>query len=271
MSGQWVRVSPSMKCPVCKKNDWCCLHVLGKKVLCSRVRGVVRTRAGWIHKLYDNGLLSSKKIIRRRSNRAINWATLNQLYIQQGVKRLSDLSRKLSLSVAVLQKFLVGWDGEAYTIPSRNGFREMNGIMRRWPDGSKKWMTRSRNGLFIPRMKSIEGNLFVNEGWTDAGALVELGFRAIARANCNTGLEYIKDFIADNRNIAQVVVVGDNDVDNVHGDVGKQGAERLARELYGSKVQIGVLEIPTQFNDMRNWYVNGRADRQSIVTKVRKI
>lgn len=261
-----------MPCPVCSKPDWCLLHIDGKKVICARVKSNVKlAKSGYLHKLYDNGLLSSKKAIRRKSNRAINWTNLNRLYIRQGVSVIQSLSRKLSLTVETLQKFSVGWDNEAYTIPAYNGFTEMNGIMRRFPDGTKKWVSRSRNGLFIPSMKSFEGNLFITEGWTDAGVLVELGFRAIARANCETGLDYIKDFITDNRRVSQIIVVGDNDTDNVHGDVGQDGANKLVRELYGNKIMLGVLDIPIKYKDARQWYTEGHADCHDIIMKVRRM
>lgn len=272
MAGAWVRVDLRTPCPVCGKADWCMLHIDGRKVICPRVKsGSYIKGSGYFHKLYNNGLLGTKKAAKRRSNRMVNWFTLAQLYMRQADATIWKLSKQLGLSVDTLSKFCVGWDGEAYTIPCYTGFQEMNGIMRRWPDGSKKWVTRSRNGLFIPKMKSIEGNVFIPEGFSDAAALVELGFRAIGRPNCEVGLEGIKDFIADNPNIAMITVVGDNDPDNVHGDVGQRGAERLVRELYGNKVQLGILDIPKQFKDTRQWCAQGMVDHQSIIMKVRRV
>lgn len=263
---QWIRVEQGLPCPICKKTDWCLLHIDGKKVICPRIKsGTFIQGSGYIHKVYDNGLSGTKRTIRRRSNRAINWTNINRLYVQQGVNHLRDLSRKLSLRVETFQKFLVGWDKEAYTIPAYNGFQEMNGIMRRFPDGGKTWVPRSRNGLFIPRMKSIEGNLFVNEGWTDTATLVELGFRAIGRANCDTGLEYIKDFITTHPRIAMVTIVGDRD------KVGQAGANKLVRGLYGSKIQLSVLDVPIKYKDMRQWYTEGDVDYQGVIMKVRRL
>jgi hypothetical protein len=171
---------------------------------------------------------------------------------------------RLGISGKTLVQFGIGWDGEAYTFPAYDGFEEMVGIMRRFPDGHKIWVSRSRNGLFIPEMKSWEGNLFICEGLTDAAALVDLGFRAIGRANCQTGLDYIKTLLHRRSRIAQVTVVGDNDPDNVHGDVGQRGAGDLARALY-KKARIAHLDIPDKYKDVRAWYQAGATQEQIIL------
>jgi hypothetical protein len=74
-------------------------------------------------------------------------------------------------------------------------------------------------------------------------------------------LEDIKDFISDNPRIRQITVVGDRDV------VGQRGAMNLLRELYGTKLQLAVLEVPTK--DMREWYTKGGATYNDVIQKVR--
>lgn len=270
MPGAWVRVERGLPCPVCGKEGWCLLHIDGKKVICGRVKSTTKIKSGYIHKVYDNGLLGTKRAIKRRSNRRVNWNNLNRLYRRKADATIWGLQKQLNLSIATLGKFNVGWDGEAYTIPSRNGFREITGIQRRFNNGDKLWVSRSAgDGLFIPDMESIEGNVFVTEGWTDAGVLVDYGFRALGRTNCDTGLDHLKDFIADNPNIARITLVADNDLDNVHGNVGKRGVERIARELYGNRVELGVLEVPIAHKDMRAWNFYGHVDAEKIIMRSR--
>lgn len=273
MPGAWVRTEDGLPCPICGggkdgKQGWCLLHIDGKKVICPRVKSTTKIKSGYIHKVHDNGLLGTKRAIKRRSNRRVNWCNLNRMYIQK-VPDLSVLSRKLNLSIQTLQKFSVGWDGEAWTIPSYNGYREMIGIQRRFPDGKKLWVTRSAgDGLFIPNMESIEGNVFITEGWTDAGVLVDYGFRAVGRTNWETGGDHLKDFLKENPNLARVTLVGDNDTDNPHGNVGRKGVEKIARELYG-RIEVGVLEVPPAYKDMRQWSNGRKLDANTIVMRCR--
>jgi 5S rRNA maturation endonuclease (ribonuclease M5) len=154
----------------------------------------------------------------------------------------------------------IGWDGEAYTLPCVNGYEELNGIMRRFPDKHKVWVSRSRNGLFIPKLKSWQGNVFVCEGWSDAAALIDMGFRAIARSNCETGAEDIKTLLRRRNEVQRVTVVADND------EVGMRGAKRLARSLY-QQVQPGILHIPEQYKDMRQWYKAADPVKQAVVER----
>jgi DNA primase len=160
--------------------------------------------------------------------------------------------------------FGVGWDGEAYTIPAFNGSDEMIGIMRRFLDSGKMWVSRSRNGLFIPKMKSYQGNVFVTEGFSDAAALTDMGFRAMGRSNCDTGTAYIKRWVYYHKDIRQVTVVADNDL------VGHNGALRLAHELYGAVPHVGVLDVPEEYKDVREWVREGTT-RQGIIDRSRQI
>jgi 5S rRNA maturation endonuclease (ribonuclease M5) len=271
---EWVNVQDAkLKCPVCGKPDWCLLHVDGKKVLCPRVKSVIKMgKAGYLHKLRDNGLCMDKTPRRRRSNRCINWTGLARLYFRKAYQNpaMIDIAEELAIPSQNLRaSWRLGWNGEAYTIPAYNGYEEMNGIMRRWPKGevdpitgkSKAWVPRSKNGLFIPKLKSWQGNLFICEGWSDAAALVQMGFRAIARANCQTGKEEIKTLIQRKRELEQVCVVGDND------KVGETGAMSLARSL-SNIIQVQKLDVPEKYKDMREWYQWG-AHKQAVVERVR--
>jgi len=203
----WIRVERGMGCPVCGKPDWCLLNINGRKVICSRVRSTTKVgQAGWIHKVEDNGLKKHKKPHQRKSNTCLNWERTSELYERKFTKTKAG-KLKHDLDFHHLNTFFVyrvGWDGDAFTIPAYNGESDMCGIMRRWPDGKKMWVPRSRNGLFIPKMISIEGNVFIAEGFSDAASLTDLGFRAIGRANWQTGVGFIKRWLYVNKKVIQV-------------------------------------------------------------------
>jgi DNA primase len=88
-----------------------------------------------------------------------------------------------------------------------------------------------------------------------------MGFRAIGRSNCQTGLPYIKTLLQRHTAIRQVIVVADND------QVGTQGAHDLAKALYGA-IQVGVLEVPKDHKDVRCWFLSG-ATKQDVIDRSR--
>ncbi len=250
------------------------LHRDGKKVICPRVKSNVKLKCGYLHKVWDNNLTTkNRKLGKHRSNTCINWTGIARQYYRKSYKRqqMDDLGIRLDIPGDVLRStWRVGWDGEAFTIPCYNGFGEMNGIMRRFPDKHKVWVARSRNGLFIPKLKSWRGNLFICEGWTDAAAMVSTGFRAIGRANCQTGLDYIKDLLARHKDIRQVIVVGDNNPDNVHGNVGKDGALVLAKQLRRPNFSTGTLQPPSTVVDFWAWFDSG-CTKETVISRIKML
>jgi len=248
--------------------DWCSLGTDGKKVVCARTRSTVKLgKAGWLHKLDDNGLKKHKKPHRRMSNQCINWEALQDLYRSKLLAQNAGfLASKLGLRTGhTLVKLGLGWDGEAYTFPAYDGEGQIVGIMRRFGDGKKIWVSRSRPGLFIPVMKSIEGNVFITEGLTDAAAMIDAGYRAVGRPSCNVGIAYIKRWLHEHKDIQQVTVVADND------KVGHQGAVELAHGLYGGKFAVAVLEVPEEYKDMRAWATEGKLTKKEIINRSHRL
>lgn len=266
----WINVHDAkVLCPVCGKNDWCLVHVEGKKVICPRTKSNMKmAKSGWLHKVFDNGLLTKTiKEQKHQSNLCVNWVRLARQYHRRGshhIPKMALLGMDLQIRYDRLQSiWRVGWDGEAYTIPCYNGQFQMTGIMRRFPDGKKIWVSRSRNGLFLPKLKSWIGNLFICEGWTDAACLVQLGFRAIGRANCQTGEKGIKDLLRCRPDIQQVTVIADND------DMGKRGAKDLLGSL-GHRIPTAMLTVPKQHKDMRQW-CQGGATREQVILRSKRL
>lgn len=266
-NNDWIRVERGMPCPICSHIDWCSLHKDGRKIICPRIRSTVKIKnAGYLHKVEDNGLKKHKKPHKRKSNQCINWEGTSSIYEKHlDTRKAGTLRVQLGLeSIKTLRAFRAGWDGSAYTAPAEDGEGNMIGIMRRYPDGKKLWVPHSRNGLFIPKMKTVEGNVFILEGWSDTTCMVDMGFRAIGRANCETGVGYIKRWLYVNKKVAQVTVVADND------KAGKRGAVNLSRELYG-QIRVAVLEVPPAFSDFRRWYNSGQIEADHIIGRSRML
>jgi hypothetical protein len=222
---------------------------------------------GYLHKVADNGVRRDAKVQKRYSNDCVNWKSLCDLY-QHKITPCGKihLDNKLGLQQdTTLWQFNIGWDGEAYTFPAFDGYGNMNGIQRRWPNGTKMWVARSRNGIFIPKLRSVQGNVFVTEGVSDAAALVDCRYRAIARASCSCGQTYIKEFIGNHKKIEQITVVADNDT------VGRNGAIELAHALCGSGPRIAVLEVPMKYKDVRQWYVTEGLNNQKLAKHTRRL
>jgi hypothetical protein len=59
--------------------------------------------------------------------------------------------------------------------------------------------------------------------------------------------------------------VGDNDPDNVHGDVGQKGMILLAKQL-STEVQTATTSVPDMYKDMRQWYLKG-AKKEEVIER----
>ena len=52
MKGNWIRINPDNRCPICGKPDWCMISADGKAAICARIDSPEKCGdAGWLHKL----------------------------------------------------------------------------------------------------------------------------------------------------------------------------------------------------------------------------
>ena len=144
------------------------------------------------------------------------------------------LAKELNISTKSLDEWLVGYDGNSFTIPMlREDLPEYNrergfcGIQRRFPDGSKRCVTGSRLGLMYPRDHIGAYYLFICEGFSDGISVWDLGLQSIARPHCRH-IDGIREFLGKVMGgVERVVIIPDNDT------VGREGAEGLQDELDG--------------------------------------
>lgn len=152
-------------------------------------------------------------------------------------EKVEELSDKLNVKIESLLSLGFTWNcclGKfgcefgAWVNPMRNGKNWVNGIMRRFSDGSK--MALGNLGLFIPQVE-VQKVVYLPEGASDTATLLTMGFYAIGRPSCNFGGQMIREFVQLNK-ISRAVIVADNDGIKFGGRrPGLDGAKKLKSEL----------------------------------------
>jgi len=214
MVSKWLRVDEQHPCRVCHKTDWCIYTSDGRAAICPRVPSEKEiSDSGYLHILNDN---IEFKLPKKKKTYPINWNALNHFYKQKlGDKNTHWVTIDLEC----------GTDSEALTYPMKDADFNVVGIQRRFPDGQKKMVKGSKNGLFIPTTFDINNKiLVVCEGVSDTMEALMMGYNAIGRASCKTGCDLICKLV-NKSNIEKAVVVADND------KVGIDGANSLALKL----------------------------------------
>ena len=266
------RVTRSEPCPICDKPDWCLVHEDGN-VVCARTPSPVlfgNNGAGWVHRT-DNSI--SEPVVSvgggaspqpakpvdpapppdfnrlqkacRASMTALKWRTLTQ---------------RLGISLQSLTELRVGWHSEllAHTFPMSDPVTGEIVGMRVRSDTGRKWaITGSRNGLFVPRTppptvkKRIE-TLYIVEGPTDLGTLLDLGQYGIGRPDCASGHNMLLQFVYKWQP-SITVIMHDNDVPGSAAATNtERGARALAKVLRGQRKRVYVIK-PIHSKDLRSW------------------
>jgi hypothetical protein len=166
-------------------------------------------------------------------------------------KKVEQLSRQLGLSITALSRLMVGWDGKAWTFPMWDGFGNLCGVRTRYPNGNKRSVKGSRNGLFYPlEVWKYEHNLlFICEGPTDTAAILDLGFDAIGRPCALGGCQLLTDFLAASRR--PVVLMADRD------ERGIRGMKQLIEVIKPYVARLSLLTPPRGIKDAREWLNSG--------------
>ena len=163
----------------------------------------------------------------------IDWAALVIEYESRlSPRRLRQLSTELGVTCDSLVSLHVGWSDaeEAWTFPEFNGQETIIGIIRRYPDGTKRAMPRSQRGLYLPsNWRTMDGTIYVPEGASDVAALLSHGIRAIGRPSCTGGRKHLTDLLAETD--CDILVLGENDQKDCGHWPGRDGARALATHL----------------------------------------
>lgn len=178
-------------------------------------------------------------------------------------KQLAGLLRLPEAAMALVPH--LGWDNGqgGWTFPEYDGRGEVIGISLRLPDGTKRCVSGSRRGLFLPGgWASNPGPIFVVEGMSDALSLAWCGLAAVGRPGAKAGVELLADLLRPLPADRPVIVLTENDRKPDGGWPGKEGAEftadKLRKLLKGRRVLIAA--PPDGCKDARDWVTMRLAD-----------
>lgn len=147
----------------------------------------------------------------------------------------------------------------AWTWPMRNDRRDVIGIRLRFPDGSKKSITGSKQGIFIPaEPPDSDGRQTVVEGETDVAASLDMGCNAIGRPSNASGQELVVEYCR--RHPQPVVIIHDRDEKDSVAKQTKAAANRLAEALVPIVPKVRVIQPPEPFKDVRAWHNAGATE-----------
>jgi hypothetical protein len=267
----YARVTRSRRCPICHKPDWCLIATDGSSAICPRVwEGCKREmgEAGFLH------VIDESTHARHATREAVYipppeplidaefLAGCYERAIDGKTEQLTALSRELGISEAALQSFRIGWSADhgAWSFPMVDERQRAIGIRLRKPDGFKFCVKGSRTGLFIPVTFDWTPSLFITEGPTDAGAILDMGFDAIARPDCRSNVDRIVNFIQQSPRKTLIVIVADTDT------YGRAGAYALADQVAFHRPTKVI--FPLIGKDIRQWKQHGaRAESLMAVVK----
>jgi len=271
----WTRVSREHPCPICGKPDWCVFVGPAdnpEAALCARTESPKRIgEAGWLHRLrpsttawprWRSTIRRAVKLVDDARGGPDFGALADGWRLAENSTRLIDLAARLGVTTRSLARLRIGWTPEhrAWGFPMVDPTGRVLGIRLRLPSGRKLSVKGGHEGLFVPEGLSPGGDLYVCEGPSDTGALLDLGLDTVGRPSCTGGVAHLVD-LAQRLRPGRVVIVADAD------DVGQAGARRLAATLRAYVPDVSTITPPAQHKDARAWVRAGacRADVLALV------
>lgn len=141
-------------------------------------------------------------------------------------QRVDHLARLLSVLPMSLVALRAAWTHRhgAWAFPMSDGQGNIVGLRLRSEIGHKWAVTGSRSGIFVPQLQPHDVAL-ICEGITDTAAALSLGFFALGRPSCSSGLPEIKTTCL-RLGIRRAIMVADHDpagLVNLHADAARLG------------------------------------------------
>jgi phage/plasmid primase-like uncharacterized protein len=255
---EYTRVRYDFRCPVCGKDSWCLVAVDGTSAICQRCSSDRRVGdAGWKH-IFEESIDVPKNATKKPIKKSVaDLAGLHSQYTNDldCVGQLKELAYDRGLNWMVLLHMGVGWDGEALTFPMRDATGTITGFRRRFPDGTKRSVVGSRDGLFYAEPVMQSDVVLVCEGPTDTLAAMHLDFAAIGRPSCQGCVEETIAML-DRMKAEHVVIIADNDAP------GRKGAVAMSNALLPHVPRVTVIS-PRQHKDLAEYVAEG-APRSAI-------
>ncbi len=167
--------------------------------------------------------------------------------------KIDELATILGVSVDSLNELEIAWleEDKCWLFPERDGTGRIIGLVKRYPDGSKIFVSGGRRGLYIPKSFNVGGReILIAEGGSDTAAGLSLGWNIIGRPSADGGSKHLIDLLQGAK--GRVFVIGDNDVKRDGSWPGKKGAEVVAQRLAeGIKAPVLITNPPMKFKDVR--------------------
>ena len=226
---QWIRVSRSAPCVICKRTDWC-THTEDGAICCMRVESDKPMRnGGYLHRIGE-GRKELCPVIRKPSagefltSQAI-LTLLNSWEAATPNAALIAHASELGVEPIALKLLGACWatDHRAWAFPMKNGKSETVGVRFRNVHGDKWALRSSHAGLFIPKIQP-KPRVYICEGPTDTAAALTIGLYSIGRPSCVGCEDMVIEFLHQSKT-QEVVIVAD------HDEPGQKGAERLQERL----------------------------------------
>jgi len=168
-------------------------------------------------------------------NYKVCWSKLIPSYMEN-LNRLpllkEGLAHELNIKTHLLSDWLVGYDGQSFTIPMVEAGIYV-GVQRRFPNGKKCCVTGSKLGIMENSAYGTypDEPIFICEGFTDTVAVNDLGFTSIARPHCHfiTGVTDYLNYGEEGYDECwtNIIIIPDNDT------VGVEGANKLLDSIRG--------------------------------------
>ena len=213
--------------------------------------------------LFSNSNKNSQLLLRQmypvNDSRAIHTSTHEALHYKllrgKQKRSLRDLADELNVSMESLRDLEVVWSPEdtCWLFPERNGQHCICGLMRRYADGTKRFIKGGKRGLYIPKSFKVgSDSITIVEGGSDTAAGLTLGWNVIGRPSAGDGASHLASLLKKAE--GPIYVLGDNDPKRDGTWPGRRGAEKVANTLQKSlTAPVSVTSIPMEFKDLRTW------------------
>lgn len=264
MESEWRRVTTSRRCPVCGKPDWCLVAQDNTAVICPRTPAdKYIDGSGYLHVLIKTTapIKTKRKPPAQLPEHNTIMSVLNGKYRKSLEPRaLEDLTKNLGVSKESLGKLGIGWSEtkRAFSFPMLRKGNRVLGIRFRCMNGQKFAAKGSKQGLFIPETFDQNKGAVICEGPTDTAAMIDLGFNAIGRPSCNSGIQLISELVKG----LPVAIVADSD------KVGMDGASKLRDYLRKTNKRVVIIDC-NDHKDAREWLQSG-ATRQTVLQAIER-
>lgn len=199
---------------------------------------------------------------------AKDWPALARGYAEDLTpERREELAGILGLPQAVIASIpLIGYNAAegCWTFPERSASGKIIGIIRRWPDGTKKAVADSKRGLTMPEPWDRGGALYLTEGQSNTLTMVAMGLSAIGRPSSTGGANLLAAGLENFPKDHPIIVVGDFDPKPDGKWPGKEGAIKTATELAAElKRPVSWALLPKE-KDARAWANVRVRDREDL-------